>query len=76
MRRKYLEELNSAREGLKERLLEAFVANRKIYGAPRLTHELRDSGINVSRSTYKSPDGRAFHQWGLRKGKDDHDSTR
>ncbi len=42
------EQLNSARENLKERLLEAFVANRKIYGAPRLTHELRDSGINVS----------------------------
>ena len=51
VRRKYLEELHNTRENLKERLLEAFVANRRIYGAPRLTHELRDSGINVSRAT-------------------------
>ncbi|WP_160291883.1 IS3 family transposase [Acidithrix ferrooxidans] len=49
--RKYLYELNSARENLKENLLEAFTANRRIYGAPRLTHELRDSGIDVSRAT-------------------------
>ncbi|CAG4908168.1 unnamed protein product, partial [Acidithrix sp. C25] len=62
VRRKYLEELNSARENLKERLLEAFLANRRIYGAPRLTHELRDSGINVSKATVrKSPDGRVIH---------------
>ena len=51
MRKKYLEELNSARENLKEKLLEAFRANRRIYGAPRLTHELRAMGVGISRAT-------------------------
>ena len=45
------EKLYSARENLKERLLEAFVANRKIYGAPRLTQELRAMGVGISRAT-------------------------
>jgi putative transposase len=51
VRRKYLKELHNTRENLKERLLEAFVANRRIYGAPRLTHELRAMGVGISRAT-------------------------
>jgi len=40
-----------ARETLKERVLEAFEANRSIYGAPRLTEELKSRGIDVSVAT-------------------------
>ena len=36
---------------MKEKLLEVFVANRRIYGAPRLTHELRAMGVGISRAT-------------------------
>ena len=50
-RRKYLEEVHNTRESLKEKLLEAFRANRRIYGAPRLTHELRAMGVGISRAT-------------------------
>jgi putative transposase len=40
-----------ARETLKERVLEAFEANRSIYGAPRLARELWGRGIDVSVAT-------------------------
>jgi len=40
-----------ARETLKERVLEAFGANRGIYGAPRLARELKSRGIDVSVAT-------------------------
>jgi len=40
-----------ARETLKERVLEAFEANRGIYGAPRLARELWGRGIDVSVAT-------------------------
>ncbi|WP_276944182.1 IS3 family transposase, partial [Ferrimicrobium acidiphilum] len=40
-----------ARETLEEHVLEAFEANRSIYGAPRLTHELKSRGIDVSEAT-------------------------
>ena len=46
-----INDVTSAREQLKEKLLEAFVANRRIYGAPRLTHELRAMGVGISRAT-------------------------
>ncbi|MHB1734325.1 MAG: IS3 family transposase [Ferrimicrobium acidiphilum] len=39
------------RETLKERVLEIFEANRSIYGAPRLTEELKSRGIDVSEAT-------------------------
>ena len=50
VRRKYLEEPLNTRENLKEKLLEEFVANRRIYGAPRPTHELRAMGVGISRA--------------------------
>ena len=38
-RKGVINDVASAREQLKEKLVKAFVANRRVYGAPRLTHE-------------------------------------
>ena len=50
-----------AREALKERVLEAFRANRSIYGAPRLARELWSRGIEVSVATV----GRLMEEIGI-----------
>ena len=50
-----------ARETLKERVLETFEANRSVYGAPRLTEELKSRGIEVSVATV----GRIMDELGI-----------
>ena len=50
-----------ARETLKRHVLEAFEANRSIYGAPRLTRELWSCGIEVSVATV----GRVMDELGI-----------
>jgi putative transposase len=51
-----------ARETLGERVVTAFEASRGIYGAPRLTRELKSRGIDVSEATI----GRIMAELGIR----------